>query len=53
MSASELREKVKFTNETIVRIYKEKQPVDRNFLMDKLSEETKKQMRNLLSEDDV
>lgn len=48
MSASELREKVKTTNESIVRIFNEKQPVDRNYLMDKLPEETRRQIQKLV-----
>jgi len=50
MSASELREKVKTTNESIVRIFNEKQPVDRNYLMDKLPEETRRQIQKLVED---
>jgi len=51
MTASELREKVKMTNENIIRIFREKQPVERNLLMDKLSEETKKRIQEIIEGD--
>lgn len=48
MSASELRERVKMTNENISRLLREKHTLDRNYLMDKLSDETKRNIRKLV-----
>jgi len=47
MSAAELREKVKMTNESVIQSFREKQTVDRNYLMDTLPDETRQQIRKL------
>jgi len=47
MSATELREKVKMTNENIIKSFNEKQAVDRNYLADKLTDEARRQMKKL------
>ena len=48
MSASELREKVKMTNEGIINAFREKQAVDRNYLGDAISDEAKRRMQKLV-----
>lgn len=50
LSARELREKVIRTNDSIIKAFQEKQTVNRNYLRDTLSEETKQQIQKLFEE---
>lgn len=50
MSATELREKVKMTNENIIKTFRENQTADRNYLMDKLTDEARQRMQKLFED---
>lgn len=51
LSARELREKVKTTNERVIKEFKEKQIVKRNYLKDALSDETRQQIQKMFDEE--
>ncbi|HOP73152.1 translation factor GTPase family protein [Thermoclostridium caenicola] len=51
-SADDLRKELQRTNEGVLQAYREKQAMDRNYLRDKLSRETKERMEALLREEE-
>ena len=50
LSARELREEIDRTNESVLKAYRDKKPIDRNVLKDALSEESKQQIEDLLND---
>ena len=50
LSARELKEEIERANERMMEAYKEKQAIERHYLVDTLPEETKKQMEAFLKE---
>ena len=52
LSARELKEEVERANKSMMQAYEEKQVVERHYLMDTLSEKTKKQMEAFLKKED-
>jgi predicted RNA-binding protein with PIN domain len=51
LSARELKDEIEMANEKVVQAYQDKQPVDRNYLKDALSTDTRQQMEEFLKED--
>ncbi len=51
LSAGELKEEIEWANERVIQAYREKQAINRNYLKDALSSETKQQMEELLKEE--
>lgn len=51
LSARELKEEIERANEKMMQAYEEKQVIERHYLMDTLSEETKKQMEAFLKQE--
>ncbi len=49
LSARELKEEIDRANENMMKAYQEKQVVERNYLVDALSQETKQQIQDLLT----
>jgi len=50
LSARELRQDMDSVNESVLKAYQNKKPLDRNVLSDALSEEAKQQMQDLLND---
>lgn len=52
LSARELKVEIERANEKVIQVYKEKQIIDRNYLKDAISAETRQRMEKLQKEDD-
>lgn len=52
LSARELKEEIESANKKLMEAYQEKQVVERNYLVDALSKETKQQLQGFLNEEE-
>ena len=52
LSARELKEEIESANKRLMETYQEKQVIERNYLVDALSKETKQQIQSFLNEKD-
>ena len=52
LSARELKEEIESANKRLMEAYQEKQVIERNYLVDALSKETKQQIQSFLNEKD-